>query len=352
MKVAVYTIAKNEAQFVNRWAESCRDADYRLILDTGSTDGTQELADDLDITVIDAVVRPWRFDDARNTALALLPDDIDYCISLDMDEVLIPGWRDHLQEMHEQQVTRPRYKYTWSWKPNGQPNLQYGGDKIHTRFGYRWKHIVHETLVPTLQEKQGWCDLEIHHHPDDTKSRAQYGDLLAIAVQEAPEDDRVAFYWARELFYMGRHAEASHQFRRYLTLPTAVWKPERAAAYRFLAKCEPSSAEDWLKQAVLEAPLRREGWYDLALLYYDMRDWRRCFTAVDSCLAITEMPLEYLCEAEAWGAGPYDIAALAAHNLGQHQMAAQLGTEALKLDPDNERLKSNLVFYTDALAIM
>ena len=40
MKIAVYTIALNEEKFVERWAESCKDADYRLILDNGSTDGT------------------------------------------------------------------------------------------------------------------------------------------------------------------------------------------------------------------------------------------------------------------------------------------------------------------------
>ncbi len=40
MKVAIYTIAKNEEQFVDRWADSCAEADYRLIVDTGSTDNT------------------------------------------------------------------------------------------------------------------------------------------------------------------------------------------------------------------------------------------------------------------------------------------------------------------------
>jgi len=45
MRIAVYTIAKNEEQFVQRWAESTADADHRLILDTGSTDNTLHLAD-------------------------------------------------------------------------------------------------------------------------------------------------------------------------------------------------------------------------------------------------------------------------------------------------------------------
>lgn len=37
MKIAVYTIAKNEKQFVEEWYNSAKDADYLLIADTGST---------------------------------------------------------------------------------------------------------------------------------------------------------------------------------------------------------------------------------------------------------------------------------------------------------------------------
>lgn len=352
MKVAVYTIAKNEAQFVERWAESCRDADYRLILDTGSTDGTQDIADNLDIVVYDATVMPWRFDDARNTALSLLPADINYCVALDMDEILMPGWRDHLEVMHDQQITRPRYKYTWSWTESGQPDLQYGGDKIHTRYGYRWKHPIHETLIPTLPELQGWCDLEIHHHPDSSKSRAQYGPMLHMAALEAPNDDRIAFYNARELFYEQRLDEAAQEFRRYLQLPTAGWGPERAAAYRFLAKCESEAKTKWLRCAIAEAPNRREAWVDLAKHCYETDDWHGCYGAAMATLAIQEKPLEYLCEAEAWGPLPHDFAAISAHHLGMHQEAARHGANALALDPENDRLKTNLAFYAEAIAII
>ena len=37
MKIAVYTIALNEENFVKRWFESAKEADYLLIADTGST---------------------------------------------------------------------------------------------------------------------------------------------------------------------------------------------------------------------------------------------------------------------------------------------------------------------------
>ena len=99
MKIAVYTIALNEEQFVERWYESAKEADYLMIADTGSTDGMVEKAKALGIVCHTISVKPWRFDDARNAALALLPDDIDYCISLDMDELLAPGWRDEMEKV-------------------------------------------------------------------------------------------------------------------------------------------------------------------------------------------------------------------------------------------------------------
>ena len=93
MKVAVYTIALNEAGHVDRWATSAVDADYRIVADTGSDDGTVDLLRSAGVTVHRIAIRPWRFDDARNAALALIPDDVDVCCTMDMDEFLEPGWR-------------------------------------------------------------------------------------------------------------------------------------------------------------------------------------------------------------------------------------------------------------------
>ena len=40
MKVVVYAICKNEAQFVDRWMDSMGEADQVVVLDTGSEDDT------------------------------------------------------------------------------------------------------------------------------------------------------------------------------------------------------------------------------------------------------------------------------------------------------------------------
>jgi tetratricopeptide (TPR) repeat protein len=346
MKVAVYTIALNEQQFVKRWADSCKEADFRFILDTGSTDGTVESAYANGVDCMIASIKPWRFDDARNASLALVPDDIDYCIALDMDEVLLPGWREELEKAHKLGLTRPRYKYTWSWKSDGTPGLQYGGDKIHARNGYRWKHPVHEVITSDrIEEKQGWVGLEIHHYPDDTKSRGQYLPLLELSVREDPSDDRNAYYFARELFFNRQYELAAQEFERHLSLPRAVWRPERAASMRYIAKCKPKEARHWLEKATEEDPNRREALVELANWAYQHKQWELCLQYAERALEVTEKPLDYLCEEFAWGALPYDLAALAAYNTSDFKKAKKYGAKAVELEPADERLQRNLAFY-------
>lgn len=349
MKIAVYSIALNEVQFIKQWYKSAKEADYLLIADTGSTDKTVELAKKLGINVVQISVKPWRFDDARNASLAAIPEDIDYCIALDLDEVLIEGWREELEKALEAGITRPRYKYTWNWNQDGSPGLQYGGDKIHARKGYRWKHPVHEVLVTNqIQETQGWFGLEIHHHADNTKSRSQYLGLLEQSVKEDPYDDRNSFYYGRELFFQGQYALGTAELNRHLLLPTAVWAPERAASMRFLSKMEPDpqEKENWIKKAIAEAPDRREAYVELSELYHEQKRWDECLISAEKALGITEKPLEYLCEEFAWGYTPYDFAALAAHNLGNLEKALTYGTKAVELNPEDLRLQSNLAFYS------
>lgn len=344
MKIAVYTIALNEEQFVERWYNSAKEADYLLIADTGSTDGTIELAKSLGIHVVDATTKPWRFDKARNKALDALPKNIDWCIALDMDEVLVEGWREQFKWVNHG-TTRIRYEYTWSWKPDGSPDLVYGGDKIHTRKGYFWKHPVHEVLICRGEEVQEWNGLKIHHFPDSTKSRSSYYPLLKMAVDEDPTDDRNAFYYARELYFNGMTDEAIAEFKRHLGLPKAVWKPERAASYRYLAKCEPYQKEYWLRLATDEAPYRREAWVELAQHYYEKEQWLDCLVACDKALMLKHKPLEYLCEDFAWGSLPYDLASIACWHLGLHNIGKQHLEQALLFESDDERLLKNMELF-------
>lgn len=344
MRIAVYAISKNEEQFVERWVKSASEADVLFIADTGSTDNTVAKAQALGVDVASITVHPWRFDDARNTSLALLPADVDWCIALDLDEELQPGWRQALEAAPEN-ATRLRYTYTWNWNPDGTPGLQYGGDKIHRRHGYRWKHPVHEVAVKyDGPEVQAWIPMEIHHHADDTKPRSQYLPLLELSVKEDPRDERNLFYLGREYFSYGRYDEATATLLKYLEVGT--WDAERCQAYRLLAKANPLDVVKYLDLATKSSP-RREAYVDLAKHYHDSGDWSGCYSAATRALQITEKPLDYLCEQFAWGSAAEDYAAVSSYHLGLYELAYQYGQQALAKEPGNDRLQNNLRFYRE-----
>jgi tetratricopeptide (TPR) repeat protein len=264
-----------------------------------------------------------------------------------MDEIMLPGWRAELEKAFEAGATRPRYNYIWNWNADGTPGLTFGGDKIHARQGYRWKNPVHEVLTPDrIVEKQFWTQSTMEHHADNTKSRSQYLGLLKASVDEDPRDDRNTFYYARELFFYNKYVEATAEFKRHLSLPNARWAPERAASMRYLGKINKEEAELWFTLAARESPGRREPHVDLAKYYYGIGNWKLCYEQSTAALAIAEKPLEYLCEAEAWGYTPYDMASISAYNLGMYQEARDNAIKALELGPetDKERLIANLSF--------
>ena len=368
MKVAVVSIMKNEEQFIKRWAESCADADYRILLDTGSSDNSVAVAKECGVIVHEQTFTPWHFAKARNHLLDLIPDDVDWIINLDVDEIIGRGWRKHLQTVPtDGTVNRPRYLYTWNWEEKifngdvvdhwatierGKPGLQYHGDKITARYTHRWKHPVHEVNITQegFEERQCFTDLRIYHFADDTKPRSQYLPLLIQAVEEDPEDDRNTYYCARELFYYRRYQEATELFKRHLTMPRSTWPPERGFSMRYLAKMNPEQAEHWLLRACAEYPWGREPWLELAQYYYNNKDWTSCLMATDKALRLTERGQLYLTEAWAWDWMGHDLAAIASHHLGLHKRALKHGQDALEHAPNDERLKKNMFFYRNTIS--
>lgn len=350
MKICVYAISKNEEQFVERFVDSAKEADCVLIGDTGSTDNTVAKIMSLKLPNVIAFrmsIRPWRFDLARNVAMALIPPDMNVCVSLDLDEVLQPGWRQEIERVWKVgETTRLGYMFNW-----GGP-VEFRYEKIHGRDGYKWHHPCHEYPMPYgIEEK--WAEtsmLMVVHKPDPTKSRAQYLPLLKMSVEEDPHCPRNAFYYARELGFHGRYDEAISEAERYLQLPRAVWDNERCYARRvqgraWMEKGDFFMAEKCFVQASQEAPNTREPWCELAMVYYKQGRWPDCYAAARRCLSIVELVKVYTVDHDVWGAKPHDLLALAAWNLGMKAEALKHGRIAVELEPDNQRMKDNLTWY-------
>lgn len=343
LKICVYAISKNEEMFVERFCNSAKDADLILIADTGSTDRTTDLAEQCGAQVANICITPWRFDDSRNAALALIPRDIDVCVSLDLDEELQPGWREEIERVWTDGTTRLRYGFDWG------AGIVFKYEKIHARHGYRWTHPCHEYPIPYLiDERYADTDmLMVVHKPDNTKSRGQYLHLLEMSVQEDPNDPRNAFYYARELSFHGQWERSIEECHRYLALPGANWPNERCYAYRVISRCHDElgnwdAAMSAARQAVIEAPYTREPWCEVAKLAYKRHQWPECYGAAMSALAIEHREWVYTVDPAVWGSLPHDYASIAAWHLGLKDEALKQAQIAVEKSPDDERLKKNL----------
>ena len=354
LKIAVSAISKNEAQFVKRFCESAKDADLICIADTGSDDDTVKIAKECGAVVHDICITPWRFDLARNAAIALLPRDIDVVISLDLDEMLEPGWREEIERVWTEGVTRLRYKFDWGC------GISFYYEKIFSRHGYRFHHPVHEYPRPDgrITEVYAHTDmLLVSHHPDPTKSRGQYMPLLELAVKEDPHCPRNAFYHARELTFYARWDEAIVALNKYLAMPEATWPNERCYAMRLLGKAysekgQPHEALKWFRLAVAEAPGTREPWVELSIQCYRLNMWAESYAAAKSALQITDKALVYTMDPSVWTEKPWDYASIAAWNLGLKDEAVQLCKKALEFAPNDTRLVNNLNHMTGQPAIV
>lgn len=356
MKIVVYAICKDEEKFVDRWVASMSEADKIVVLDTGSSDRTVEMLKARGVEVTCEEIKPWRFDTARNRSLELVDDDADICVCTDLDEVFHPGWRELLEKAWKKGAAIAKYRYTWNFTPEGKEGVVFWYEKIHTRHGFRWTHPVHEVLEWVGEGDIGFAvyveGMQLDHRADPEKSRAQYLPLLELSVAEDPDDDRNMHYLGREYMFKGRWRDCIATLKKHLAMPTALWKDERAASMRFIAKSyymsgEEKEAEKWYLSAICEAPHLREGYADMAMLLYKEKNWEGVIYFSGKALEIKVRPRTYICEAEAWGSMLNDIRSIAYYNMGKTELALREAREALEAEPGNTRIRDNLRFFEE-----
>ncbi len=349
-RIAVYTMAKNEAAHVARYAETTRGADVVVVTDTGSTDGTPDLLRDHGIQVHTANIVPWRFDTATNCALCHVPADIDICVKLDLDEVLFTNngtsWRDALTELWTEGIRQVNYWYTWSWYVPGKvPAVKFRTANVHSRSGFVWRHAGHAALCSTQPGKTVNSEnFEIHHYMTG-KGRPDYLSLLQLAVKEN-RCPRTLFYLGRELSFRKQHTECINTLTEYLGHPEAYWKAERANAMRHIAVAHEqlgnqSAAMGWLFRAHSEYPGVRDLWYETLRFFHDIQDFQGGYWAGLKCLAVSERDRQWTAHtAAAWSDAPFVLLANCCHKLHNTAEAIRFLQEALKINRDNPASKS------------
>jgi len=358
MKICVYAISKNEEQFVKRFCDSAKDADLIVIADTGSTDNTVAIAKECGATVYNISIKPWRFDRARIACLGMVPKDIDVCIALDLDEILMDGWRNEIEQLWKDKVNILEYGYDWG------DNLVFKSCKIHSRGGWVWKGICHEQVLPDPRTSPVFAKTEkvlIKQLRDSTKSRQSYLDLMAAEVMENPDNIRSKMYYARELGINNNLEECLTELDKCIDALNNVDQrssndslslDEISYIYCTKAKCldrlnRYTEAVATFKAACEIMP-KREPMLDFAMYCLQKEDYSSCFHYASQALMIPQPKFStFLDDPTCFGFKPWNLRAISAFRLGMIEIAIESAKMALQLDPNNENLKGNLEYFEE-----
>ena len=356
MKICVYAISKNEEKFVDRWMDSVLEADEVYVLDTGSTDDTVNKLKKRGAIVKIKKIKPWRFDKARNESLKLVPKDTDICVCIDLDEVIERGWRKKLEKLWQNNTTRLRYNYNWSFDEYENPSVNFYIEKIHKRNGYKWIHPVHEVLSYE-NSKENFIttdEITVNHYPDRNKSRSSYLKLLELSVKEDPNDDRNMHYLGREYMYYGKWNESIDTLIKHLNMKNATWKDERCASMRFISRCYINlnrfdEANMWLEKAIKEAPYLRDPYVEMALLQYTLNNFELVKKYSKEALKLEKNTKNYINEPFSYDHTIYDLLSISYYYEKDYKKALEYVNKALDISPSNERLINNKKIFEESL---
>ncbi|HET9652675.1 MAG TPA: glycosyltransferase family 2 protein [Usitatibacter sp.] len=346
-------IVKDEAPVIGRCLASVRPfVDRWVIVDTGSTDGTQQLVRealrDLPGTLHE---RPWRdFGHNRTEALQLAAREADYLLFIDADETLkAPGgfaWPE---------LTADAY-----FLPVEYGDCLYGRCAlVSMRLEWRWVGVLHEYLASKPEARKATLEqprIVVSH--DGARARDPQTYLKDIAILEAavardPQDARNVFYLAQSYRDAGRLEESAATYLRRAGM--GGWDEERWFALYQVARITERLRRD--PAAIVEAyltayecrPSRAEPLYHLARFHRERQQYARALLFAQQGLAIA-MPRDMLfVERDVYRWRLLDEAGTAAYYVG----AREVGRRAIErllapgVAPDSERARiaANLAFY-------
>ncbi|MBX9743708.1 MAG: glycosyltransferase [Chlamydiales bacterium] len=198
--VCLNMIVKNEKHVIRRCLEAVKGIiDYWVIVDTGSTDGTQEVIREcMKGCPGQLYERPWHdFAFNRNEALDLAAGRGEYLLLVDADEVM------HITpSFHKSSLTKDYYylKTVGSGQEFFSPKL------IRNDPLWRWVGALHETLQNRGQSVGGrllsiWTEsLQDGARSKDPQKHEKDIAILRQMMAENPKEPRTYFYLAQTYF--------------------------------------------------------------------------------------------------------------------------------------------------------
>jgi len=242
MKIAACTICKNEEDNVAQWLEHTKDFDYRVVLDTGSTDKTIKLFKKSNVILHEKTFDPFDFSEARNHVLSLVPSDTDWIIWPDLDEYYCDDWRAPLEKAIRDNPSATRILYPNIIYKNGikevpEEDKTVMDCKIHKVGMYKWNKPIHEHLVPTTDKDEHlYIDdiIRYHYQTYSEQRRKLYFDIAKRAADADPTDDWNIWFVLNESFQQQNANNVIKYGNLYLDL-TKPYTDFRSIAHMFIA---------------------------------------------------------------------------------------------------------------------
>ncbi len=235
--ISLCMIVRDEETVLERCLKSVAGAvDEIVIVDTGSTDATKEIAARYTDKIYDF---DWvdDFSAARNFSFSKAR--MDYCMWLDADDVLGEGAKESLLVWKGQadgSVDVGMLRYITAFDEQNKAVFSYYRERLLKRNGgFVWEGRVHEAIA--LHGQIAYLDICVEHH----SAKKTYGDRNLLiyenmkreGVRFAPRD---IFYYARELYYHQNYEAAVKEFQDFLGREGAFYQ-NCIEACRFLSYC-------------------------------------------------------------------------------------------------------------------
>lgn len=292
--ISAVLIVKDEEKVLERCLKSLDLVDDIVILDTGSTDRTLEIAKDFTSQVYQAPkMEPFHFGDARNLAQKNAKQD--WVLTIDADEVVKEGSIEAIRKAFWRHSKAVGFNVTFTlFDEAGQNPGSLMKLKVGRRGRWEWKYRVHEIQSP-LRLPAPVVDLPevvIEHLPSADKAarHEQNLELLKISVKESPEYIRNSRQLAMELFAREDWSGAIPLLKLYLEMAKAD-RMDRSETMVHLGRCYSNMgrydmAEQHFDNAVAEAPERREIWYHKAVALIKVLRLEDAIEAAEKSLSI------------------------------------------------------------------
>ena len=212
--ICLNMIIKDESQVIIRCLESVKPLiDYWVIVDTGSTDGTQDLVKEyLKDIPGELHEKPWvDFSHNRNEALSLAKSKGDYLLIIDADEVLEVS-----NSFDRSTFVKDYYYIETLFAGTRYQRVQL----VNNHLPWRWEGVIHEVLTCSKSQSHGFLKGVVNHpRTDGHRSRdpKKFNRDIALILEELrknPEDRRYTFYLAQSYKDAGQYEKAIETYSK------------------------------------------------------------------------------------------------------------------------------------------